>query len=83
MKMSNKITDDEKKQKRIAYLGNDKKHDIHEKDKKHLADTLRSYIEFGKKHPEEFRIVECTDGENMLSPESISKQILTLVEEKI
>ena len=83
MKMSNKITDDDKKQKRIAYLGNDKKHDIHERDKKHLADTLKSYTKVAKKFPKEFKIIDCLDGQKMLPIEVISNKIIKLIEEKI
>ena len=83
MKMSNKITDDDKKQKRIAYLGNDKKHDIHERDKKHLADALKSYISISKKYPKEYKIIECEEKGKFLPVEVIHQKILKLVEEKI
>ena len=83
MKMSNKITDDDKKQKRIAYLGNDKKHDIHERDKKHLSDTLKSYEKVAKKYPKEFRMIECVEKGEMLPIDVISKKIISAVEKLI
>ena len=82
-KMSNKITDDDKKQKRIAYLGNDKKHDIHERDTKHLANALKSYVAIYKKYPKEYRIIECEEKGRFLPIEIIHQKILKIVEEKL
>lgn len=82
-KMSNKITDDDKKQKRIAYLGNDKKHDIHERDVKHLANALKSYMAISKKYPKEYKIIECEEKGKFLPIDEISSKILKLVKEKI
>src|SRR3989344_5307475 len=83
MKMSNKITDPEKIKKRIAYLGDDKKQDIHESDKQHLADTLESYIEIAKKFPEEFKVIDCQQDEEFLPINVIQEKIKKLVQEKI
>ena len=83
MKMSNKITDSEKQKKRVSYLGDDKKQDIHEADRNHLKNTLASYMRVSEKYPEEFRIVECTDGENMLPIETVAGKILKLAKEII
>jgi len=83
MKMSNKITDKEKQQKRASYLGDDKKQDIHEADRNHLKNTLASYMKISEKYPEEFKIIECTDGEDMLPIEVIAGKILELVNELI
>ena len=83
MKMSNKITDDDKKQKRVAYLGNDKKHDIHERDKQHLTDTLKSYERVSKKFPKEFKMIDCLDGGKMLPIDVVHNKVTKLVEQKI
>lgn len=82
-KMSHRITDEEKKQKRIAYLGDDKKQDIHEKDLKHLADTLKSYTKVAEKYPEEFRVIECIEQNAILSIEIIHKKIIQEAEKII
>lgn len=80
MEKSNKISDDAKKQKRIAYLGNDKKHDIHEKDKKHLADALKSYMAVAKKYPKEYKIIECEKQGEFLPINAIHEKILKLID---
>ena len=82
MKMSNKITDVEKQKKRASYLGDDKKQDIHEADKNHLRNTLASYMRVSEKYPEEFKIVECIKGEEMLPIEVIADKIRKIVEEQ-
>ncbi len=83
MKMSNNIKNIEKKQKRILYLGDSKAKDIHEADKNHLENTLKSYVEISKKYPKEYKIVECEEKNNFLPIEVIHQKILKLVEEKI
>ncbi len=83
MRMSNKITDKEKIQKRASYLGDSKKQDIHEADKMHLANTLRSYVAIQKKYPKEYKIVECEEEGNFLPLEVIHQKIINLVGEKI
>src|SRR3989344_3240164 len=83
MKMSNKITDKEKQKKRNAYLGSHKKQDIHEADKKHLINGLRSYVAISKKYPKEYKIVECEEKGKFLPLDVIHKKILALVESKL
>ena len=83
MKMSNKITDSQKKEKRVSYLGDDKKQDIHEADINHLKNTLLSYIKISEKFPEEFKIIECVKNETMLPPEVIADKILKLVKNEV
>ena len=83
MQMSNKITDPEKLKKRTSYLGDSKKQDIHEADKKHLANTLKSYLAISKKYPKEYKIIECEEGGAFLPIEQINKKILALVESKL
>ena len=73
-KLSPKITDEETKKKRKAYLGN-KKRDIHEKDLKHLQNALNSYLETAKEFPKDFKVIECIESEKLLSPEIIHQKV--------
>ena len=82
LKLSSKITDKEKKQKKMLYLGK-KKRDIHEKDKKHLVFALSSYLQFGKKFKKEFKIIECLENGKLLSIEEIHKYILNAIKKHI
>jgi len=83
MQHSNKIKDEEKKQKRLAYLGDDTKQDIHEADKNHLANTLKSYTAISERYPDFYKIVDCQNGEDFLSIDIIHQKIIKLIEEKI
>ncbi len=83
MKHSNKIKDEEKKQKRIAYLGDDKKQDIHEADRNHLENTLKSYTAISERYPELYKIIDCQSGDEFLPIETIQQRILKVVEEKL
>lgn len=83
MTNSNKITDKDKLKKRRAYLGDSKKQDIHEADRMHLANTLKSYIAVSKKFPEEYKIIECQERNNFFPIQVIHQKILKLIEEKI
>lgn len=78
LKLAHKITDKEKKRRRKAYLGN-RKRDIHEKDKKHLADALKSYLHAAKEFPKEFKVIECIKGGKLLSPEIIHQEIWKII----
>jgi dTMP kinase len=82
-KLSNKITDDDKKQKRVAYLGNSKKHDIHERDKQHLADSLQSYLKAAKKFPKDFTVIECIEKGKLLPIEEVHQKIISAVQKVI
>jgi dTMP kinase len=81
LKLAHKITDEEKKARRKAYLGKSEKQDIHEKDKKHLRDTLKSYLHAAEIFPKEFKIVECLEKEKLLSPKIIHEKIWKLMKE--
>ena len=80
--MASKITDEEKKKKRIAYLGN-KIRDIHERDLSHLARTLDSYLEAAKEFPKEFKIIECMKNNKFIPPEIIHQEIIKIVNSKL
>ncbi|OGZ78739.1 MAG: hypothetical protein A2358_02980 [Candidatus Staskawiczbacteria bacterium RIFOXYB1_FULL_37_44] len=82
MKLANKITDPEKKQTRINYLGDDKKQDIHEKDGSHLENALKSYLIAAKEFPNDFAVVECLENGEMLPAEIINKKIINIIENK-
>lgn len=79
LKLSNKITDTKKQERRKSYLGNDKNQDIHEKDKSHLVNALNSYIRASKEFPRDFKVVECLEKGELLSPEIISGKIIKIV----
>ena len=83
MQSSNKITDKEKIKKRASYLGSSKKQDIHEADRMHLANTLKSYIAIQKKYPKQYKVIECEEAGKFLPLEVIHNKIIKLVEEKI
>lgn len=78
LKLAHKITDKEKKARRKAYLGK-RKRDIHEKDKKHLADALKSYLHAAKEFPREFKVIECIKGGKLLSPKIIHQEIWKII----
>lgn len=77
LKLAHKITEKEKKRKRRSYLGS-KKRDIHEKDRKHLAGALGSYLHAAKEFPKEFKVVECIERRKLLSPETIHQKVLKI-----
>ena len=77
MKLSNQITDKEKIEKRKAYLGDDKKQDVHEEDKSHLKDTLFAYLEAAKKYPTDFIVIECLNVQGqLLAPDTIHQMVV-------
>ncbi len=76
--MAHKITDKEKKARRKAYLGN-RKRDIHEADRKHLTDALKSYLHAAKEFPKEFKVIECIENDKLLAPGLIHEKIWKLV----
>jgi len=80
--MAPKITDKEKKKKRIAYLGRKIK-DIHERDLSHLTKTLNSYLETAREFPKEFKMIECIKNNKFISPEIIHQEIIKIVNRKL
>lgn len=79
LKLANKISDKEKQNKRKAYLGSSKKQDIHEKDKSHLKNALESYLKVAKEFPKDFKVIECLEKGELLSPEIINKKVIKLI----
>jgi len=82
LKLAHEIINAEKKAKRKAYLG-DKKRDIHEENKKHQADTLQSFLHVAEEYPEEFKVIECIENEELLSPEIIHQKIQEAIKNKL
>lgn len=78
LKLAHNIVDREKKEKRKSYLGN-KKRDIHEASKKHLANALNSYLMAAKEFPKDFQVIECLKNNEMLPPEVINKKIISVL----
>ncbi len=83
LKMANKITNEEKKERRKSYLGDDRKQDIHEKDSSHQAATLESYLQAAKEFPEEYRVVECTENNEMISSRDIHEKIWEIIKQEL
>lgn len=79
VKMSSKITDEKKRQKRLLYLKSHGDQDIHEKDRSHQSNALKSYLLAAKEFPKDFKVVECIKNGKMLAPEEISKKIISLI----
>jgi len=80
--LSNNITDEEKAQKRRAYLGDDTKQDVHEEDTAHLADALRGFLQAKEDFPGDFEVIECLENEKLLAPEIIQQKILNILKQK-
>ena len=72
--LSSKITDKKKKKKKDSYLKG-KKRDIHEKDKQHLKDSLRAYLDLAEEYAKDFKVVECVEKGKLLPPEEIHEKI--------
>ena len=81
--MANKITNKEKKKRRKSYLGDDKRQDIHERDSSHQAATLQSYLQAAEEFPEEFRVVECIENNELLSSKDIHKKVWKIIEREL
>jgi thymidylate synthase ThyX len=81
LKLANKITDEEKRQTRINYLGDDKKQDIHEKDSSHLENALSSYLMVAREFPNDFVVVECLENGELLPAEIINQKVIKIIEE--
>ena len=77
-KLNEGQSDKDKIKKRESYLGKNIK-DIHEKDRSHFTDSLNSYLLAAKEFPKDFKVIECIENENMLSPEIINKKIIKLL----
>jgi len=83
LKLANTITDKAKQARRKSYLGSSKNQDIHEKNKGHLAKALKSYLMAAKEFPRDFKVIECLDNGNMMTPEVISQKVIKIVEKKL
>ncbi len=81
-KLSARITDEEKKERRRAYLG-DERHDIHEKDKPHLENALNSFLRLSEVFPDDFKVIECIENGKLLSLEIIHQKVLEIVKKII
>ncbi len=73
-RLSSEIKEEGKKKKKALYLKRGKR-DIHEKDKKHLRDSLNAYLDLTKEYPREFKTIECIGNGKLLSPEDIHQKI--------
>jgi len=55
------------------------KRDIHEKDLNYLKQVEKAYLQVARLFPKDFRVIECLEGERVLSPEEISQKVWDLV----
>jgi dTMP kinase len=83
LKLAHRITDKDKQNRRKAYLGSSKKQDIHEKDKSHLFNALNSFLTAAKEFPRDFKIIECLDNGELLTPEIINQKIIKIINKKM
>ena len=65
------------KKKAVDFLG--KKKDIHENDKEHLKNSLNAYIELTEAYSKDFKLIDCMNGDNILSPEEVNLKILKIL----
>jgi len=65
------------KKKAVDFLG--KKKDIHENDKEHLKNSLNAYIELTEAYPKDFKLINCMNEDNILSPEEVNLKILKIL----
>ncbi len=79
---SRTITDKQKLKRRKSYLGRMPK-DIHEKDFMHLKNAYRAYLEAVREFPQDFKLIDCTQGERLFPPEIIHGKIWREVEKII
>lgn len=60
-----------------TYL-NGKKRDIHEDNLDHLQKAEQSYLDIADRYPD-FTLIECTEGDTLLTPETIHEKLWTLI----
>ncbi len=75
-KVAQKLVD--KKPKEIRAYVDGKKRDLHEKDLKHLQNAEKVFLEIAELFPNT-KLVECMDGNKLLSIDQIQNKIWTLV----
>lgn len=64
-----------------AYLDG-KKRDIHEDNIDHLKKAEQSYLDIAARYPD-FTLIECTEGDTLLSPEQIHDKLWSLIQKNI
>ena len=79
-KMTGEQNDEKKKEKRRFYLG-EKIRDIHEDDLSHLKPAFLSYLEASQEFPQDFKVIECLENDELLAPEIIHQKILKHIKE--
>lgn len=76
-RLSQRVSDKEKLAEKKGYLGHKK--DIHEKDLRHLENTEKAYLFAAKEFPTDFKVIDCFENNQLLSPEVIHQKILKIV----
>ncbi|MBI2406577.1 MAG: thymidylate kinase [Candidatus Harrisonbacteria bacterium] len=62
-----------------AYAGG-ATHDLHESNLEHLRAAERVYLEMSALFPREFMIVECMDGDRLMTPEEVEERVWQLMQ---
>ena len=57
--------------------------DAHEMDEAHLRNSQEAYLWIAKKYPDEFRIVDCADGDRELNEQEIHERIWEILKERL
>ncbi len=65
----------DKKLERQYLSGSGKKRDLHETNLEHLQRTERVYRELAALFPEDFTVIECVEGETLLSMEAVHEKV--------
>ncbi len=61
------------RKKRRSYT--QERRDIHERDMRHLENTLECFLEIAENNPETWKVVDCNSEEGILSPEEIHEGV--------
>ena len=80
LKLSKGVPDEIKRERIRSYLG-DREQDIHERDEKHLVNTLASYLKLAEEHPSEFKLIECLEDGRLLPIQIIHEKIWESIKE--
>lgn len=77
--VAQKLVDNKKKRN---YIKGKKKRDLHENDLKHLQNAEKVYLEIARTFPN-FSLIKCTENNNIMTQEKISKLVLKEVKKII
>ena len=79
--LSEKLAKTLRRAAKVNYLG--KKTDIHERDINHLTNTEKSYLQWIKEFPRDFKVIECFQDQRLLSAKEISQKIWEIIKKNL